>query len=441
MDCAISSRFRSLGTSATLKTNEQVDLLKSSGRQIYHLAFGESRFPVHPKLLEALKDNAHQNRYLPSQGLLNLRETIALFYRSHFDLDISAAQVIVGPGSKSLIFALQMALDGELILPTPSWVSYSPQAYMLSKPVTYVPSSVVDGYRLDIEQLEKTISASTSKTKLLLLNSPNNPTGCMYEASFLKRLARVCRKHKVIVISDELYGLVPHGGHVHESIATYYPEASIVLGGVSKQLSLGGWRLGFAILPSTVLGAQLMDALTTIASEIWSSPSAPVQYAACTAYSGEQEILTYIRECTALHEMRTQYLYRSLSSLGIRCTKPMGGFYFVVSFDQWRHQLAGCGVYDSDDLAGYLLENYNLATLSGKAFGMPAEDLSLRLASSNLDLETDAQADNLLAAFREGIEPSELLDTFHPGMNEAISRFSRFVHDVSEISKLEACEG
>ncbi len=440
MENTISAKFSTLEASATLKTNEHVDRLMASGQEVFHLAFGESRFPVHPKLLEALKDNAHQTHYLPSQGLPALRKAIARFYSNDLDLNISDSQVIVGPGSKSLIFALQMALDGELLLPTPSWVSYSPQAHMLAKPVRYVPSSLNDGYKLDIERLEKTIGESQYTTKILLINSPNNPSGCMYESSFFEQLAEVCRKHKIIVISDEIYGLVAHGEHKHISIANYYPEASIILGGISKHLSLGGWRLGCAVVPNTALGEQLMDALTTIASEIWSSPSAPIQFAACTAYDESPEILSYIEECTILHTIRTQHLYRSLSALGIRCTHPNGGFYFVASFDRWRQQLASNGVCNSDDLADHLLENYALATLSGAVFGIPGDDLSLRLASSKLDLETDAQAAALLIAYRSGMNPSALVERYHPRMDEAISRFSRFVQDMSAISELEVCE-
>ena len=345
-------------------------------------------------------------------------------------LDAAASQVIVGPGSKALLFALQMALEAELILPTPSWVSYAPQAHLLGRPVRYVPASVENDYALELEALQQTVRQSTHPYKILLLNSPNNPTGRMFEASFLQVLADYCRREGIIVLSDEIYALLPHSNQEHISIARYYPEGTVVLGGLSKHLSLGGWRLGLAITPPGPAGAKLMHTLRVIASEIWSTPAAPVQYAAITAYSGSPDMMAYIGQCAQLHAIRTHYLYDKLSKIGIRCTQPQGGFYFVANFDRWRQPLAGLGVHTSADLANYLIEAHQLATLPGSAFGIPAQSLSLRLATSYLDLETEAKAKTLLDSYRDNPEPHVLMQRQHPNMNGAIIRFGQFMDNL-----------
>ncbi len=194
---------------------------------------------------------------------------------------------MIGPGSKSLIYAVQMALDAELILPTPSWVSYAPQAHLLHKSVRQIPAVPSDHYAFHIDKFEKVVGASDAANKMLLITSPNNPTGQMYRPDFLAELTASCRKHGVIVLSDEIYGLIPHQHTEHVSIAHYYPEGTVVLSGLSKHLSLGGWRLGVGIVPDHADGQQLMNALRVIAGEIWSTPTGPVQYATLTAFSDD----------------------------------------------------------------------------------------------------------------------------------------------------------
>jgi aspartate aminotransferase len=137
--------------------------------------------------------------------------------------------------------------------------------------------------------------------------------------------------------------------------------------------------------------------------------------------------MAYIDQPAQLHAIRTHYLYHKLSAIGIRCTQPQGGFYFVANFDRWHRPLAGLGVHTSDDLANCLLEVHQLATLPGSAFGIPAPSLSLRLATSYLDLETEAKAKTLLAAYQDNPDPHLLMQKRHPNMNEAISRFGEFI--------------
>lgn len=413
--------------SPSLAMNERVNQMWAEQQTVYHLGFGESRFPVHPKLQQALCDHSGQMSYLPAQGLPALRSRIAAFYGRRLGRDIQASQVMVGTGSKSLLFALQLALDADLILPTPSWVSYEPQAQLLHKPVYWIPASATDDYRLTLDALDQTVRRSQNQRQMLLLNSPNCPTGHMVTAAFLQELAAYCRSNQIIVLSDEIYGLIPHQRRPHLSLSAYYPEGTIVLGGVSKHLSLGGWRLGMALVPATPEGATLINALRRIAGEIWSAPSAPVQYALITAFSDDPDINAYIEECAQIHAIRTQYLYQGVHDLGICCAQPDGGFYLFPNFNAWRKPLAARGVLTAVDLANYLLEQYQLATLPGTALGTPPEELSLRLATSYLDMETPEQAAAILAAYRRDPDPARFIHEHHPRLQQALGRLQALI--------------
>ncbi len=430
MNIKLSPFFGNKVPSSTLAINETVKARWAKGESVLHMGFGESRFAVHPKLQKALKNNASQKSYLSARGLPELCESIASYYSDKLGLGILPKQVIIGPGSKSLIFALQQALDADLFLPTPSWVSYAPQAELLKNKYFYIPSQAKDNYQFDLEAFDKLVKQSSNPNKLLIINSPNNPTGQMFSADFLQELATYCRKNKILVISDEIYFLVDHSEQKHTSIAKFYPEGTFILGGLSKHLSIGGWRIGVAVLPDTVSGERLMAAMAVIASETWSSVAAPIQYAAITAYSNDEELETYIRTCTSIHGVRTRYIHNMLTELGIICTKPQGAFYITANFDPWSEQIRKLGVTTSTELAKYLLDKHALATLPADAFGIPAETLSLRLATSYLDLETDDDSQRLLNLFENVAEDEFLNVKHHPNTHAAINAFSEFINDI-----------
>ncbi|NOX62793.1 MAG: aminotransferase class I/II-fold pyridoxal phosphate-dependent enzyme [Chloroflexi bacterium] len=436
--------LRGLEPSATLVINEKVNKMWAEGKEVYHMGFGESRFPVHPKIAEALRKNAYQHSYLASQGKADLRERIAEFYERHFQIPAHPERIIIGPGSKALIHALFQSLDGELILPTPSWVSYQPQAHLVNKRVNWVPSSPETGYEFTIDALFETIERSRQawgSPDILLINSPNNPTGRMFDIEFLEELAQFSRQEGLVVISDEIYGLVTHGLKRHRSISRFYPEGSVALGGLSKHLSLGGWRLGVAILPPNRAGAQLMRALRTIASETWSATTAPVQFAALVAYGEDPDVMGYVKECAHLHAIRTQYFWRKLTEMGVRCPQPEGGFYLFPDFLRWREPLARLGVNTSAELAVYLLEKYQLATLPGSVFGAPAEDLSLRLSTSYLDMETPERAQAVLDAYGQGHDPETLMEVYHPNTQIALARFRHFLEHLETMQEKSGVNG
>ena len=238
--------------SPTLGINERVAALRAAGRRIHHLGFGESPFPAPPRLVEALAAHAAAKDYLPVAGLPALREAVAGHQRRLTGHDPADFDVLIGPGSKPLLFAIQLAIPGDLLLPVPSWVSYAPQAALLGQRVLPVPTRLGDaGYAIDPDALASTIAearrAGRAPSKLLL-NFPNNPAGLTIDDASIEALAGVCREAGVALISDEIYGRVAHDGR-YRSAGPVFPEGTIVTTGLSKHLSLGGWRLGVALVP------------------------------------------------------------------------------------------------------------------------------------------------------------------------------------------------
>jgi aspartate aminotransferase len=268
--------------------------------------------------------------------------------------------------------------------------------------------------------------------EVLVVNSPHNPTGTMLAPERVRALADFARQEQLMVLSDEIYALITHGTVPHVSVAHHYPEGTIVLGGLSKHLSLGGWRFGLAILPAGRVGEALRRALQNIASSIWSSVSAPVQYAAVVAYSGDSEIDEYVDVCTQMHAIRTRYLYETLLEAGVACVEPTGAFYLYPNFNQWRVSLMARGIQTSEELAFYLLERYALASLPGSAFGSPPEDLCLRLSSSYLDAGTDEKASALIETYVSDPDPQAFIENHHPRLREAAARLVEFTSDLEK---------
>lgn len=424
--------FDGLKPSSTLYINETVNRLWADGHQVYHMGFGESRFEVHSKLAKALSDSALQKSYLPARGLPELCQSVAAYYSDKLALKFRNEQVIIGPGSKSLIYGLQMVLNADLFLPTPSWVSYAPQATLLGLKHFYIPSSVEGGYSFDLNAFDQLVSASKNPNKLLVLNSPNNPTGQMLDATQLQQIGDYCRENNIWVMSDEIYFQVAHGDIPHSSIAHYYPEGTFILGGLSKHLSIGGWRLGVALLPDTEFGKTLMEKLVVLSSETWSGVSSPIQYAALLAYSGDDEIERYISDCSVIHRIRTQFVRAGLLELGIQCTKAEGAFYLTVNFDGYRDALAGQGVVTSAELSKYLLERYRIASLPGADFGIPSRTLSLRLSVSYLDMEDSPSAQRVYGLYQSGVSEAEFMATDnHPNMHAALRAFKACTDDLT----------
>ncbi len=406
--------------SATLAINQQVNELRAQGHTVYHWGFGQSAFPVPLPIVEALQANAHQKAYLPGLGLPELREAIAHYYHQEFQYDVDASQVIIGPGSKELIFDLLYLIEGELLLPAPSWVSYEPQAKLLNKPCRWVATQADNNYLLTADELEQACQQSEHDTKLLILNSPNNPTGCMHSSAQLRELVEVCRRHCVIVISDEIYAKVEFGDQSHDSLVNYYPEGTFVTAGLSKLFGAGGYRLGLCLMPKA-LQEKLVRPWSALISETFICVSSPIQYAAITAYQHFDRIRPALNDYCAIQAAACRYIYQCLQQLNIQCNQPVGAFYLLANFCNQRDTLNAQGVYTSEQLSHWLLDTVRIATLPGSEFGLPPESLCLRLAAVDFDgnqaLETYQQ--------QRDIHPNELVERAMPHIAEACTQLSK----------------
>lgn len=390
---------RSLGTSATLAINEHSARLQQAGKQVYRLGLGQSPFPVPQVVVKALQDNAHQKDYLPVRGLPQLRDAVAGYHHRVNGIDRSAEDVLIGPGSKELMFILQLVYYGDLVIPAPSWVSYTPQASIIGRQVHWLDTRASNGWRLQPAELAALCQQDPTRPRLLILNYPNNPVGVSYPDDQLRALAAVARQYGVIVLSDEIYGELHYQGQ-HRSIAAYYPEGTIVSSGLSKWAGAGGWRLGTFLFPPQL--RWLLDGMAVVASETFTTTSAPIQHAAVRAYQGGAEIDEYLHGCRRILSALGPAVAERLRKAGCEVPEPEGGFYLFPDLSAHRQMLADRGIHSARQLCDRLLRETGVATLPGSDFGRPAGELTIRMAYVDFDGEAALLASAGQAALGEG---------------------------------------
>ena len=365
-----------LKTSATLAINELSQKLIKEGKEVFKFGLGQSPFPVPEIIVNELKKHAHQKDYLNVSGLIGLREEAANYHSNNNKYKYNAESVIIGPGSKELIFQTQLVLNCDLLLPSPSWVSYEPQAQILNKKVHWIKATAETNWHLDPEELDKTCASLNSVNKLLILNSPNNPSGTTH--GNLKELANVAKKHNVIIIADEIYAELDFTGE-YKSITHYYPEKTIVSSGLSKWCGAGGWRLGMLVFPDEL--SYIRDSVRTVASETFTAVSAPIQYAAIKAYSEDHS--EYLENSRLILKMIGDYIYKELSSVGVMCQKPQGGFYMICDFSNVVNKTHE--INNDKTLCQKILNDIGFAMLPGSDFGMEEDKLLSRIAFVDFD--------------------------------------------------------
>lgn len=414
----LNAEVRGLAPSATVAINDYSNELRRQGRAIFKLGLGQSPFPVPDVVVRALRSHAHEKDYLPTRGLPSLREAVAAYHRRAHGIDAHASDVLIGPGSKELMFLLQMALSAELILPSPAWVSYEPQARILGRKTSRLETSAESGWRLEPETLDRHCLAGGG-SRLLVLNYPGNPSGTTYDADRLEALAAVARKHRLIVLSDEIYGEVHHLG-AHVSMARFYPEGTIVSSGLSKWCGAGGWRLGTFLLPPSL--SELGDTIAAIATETFTSTSAPIQHAAITAFEGGDEIDRYLSHSRMLLSTLGKWAAKRLRDEGATVSEPEGGFYLFPGFQAFRERLLSNGIRGSRAFCEKLLVETGVAVLPGVDFGRAEDELSARIAYVDFDGEA------ALAAMEAGEAVDEAFLRRHcQRVMEGIERISAFL--------------
>lgn len=410
---------RGLAPSATLDINEKSQELLAQGKPVYRLGLGQSPFPVPERVVQALRDNAHEKAYLPVRGLKPLREAVAFYNMRTQGVETPAENVMIGPGSKELIFILQLVYYGDLVIPTPSWVSYSPQARIIGRNVYWVPTSADNFWRLSPDQLDKICRTDPGKPRIVILNYPSNPSGYTYPLDRLRELARVAKKYKVILVSDEIYGLL-HYKNQHVSVARFYPEGTIISSGLSKWCGAGGWRLGTFSFPPSL--SWLCDAMSIVASETYTSTSAPIQYAAITAFNGGEDIEEYLSHARRILRALAKYFVKQLEAIRINVPMPHGAFYLFPDFEIYREKLTAKGIYTSVELCSVLLEETGIAMLPGYEFGRDPAELTTRMAFVDFNGETALNAAKKEYRFKEIDEL--FIHTYAPRLVDALKRIS-----------------
>jgi len=371
MNKIIKKLIGKLKPSATLAINEESDKLIKTGKKVYKFGFGQSPFPVPNSVVEALKKNASKNSYLSMQGLKELRSVIAKYLNKNNNNDFKSEDIIIGPGTKELMFLTQIIFNGEIILPAPSWVSYQPQAFIAKNKVHWIQTSSSSNWFPTAEQIENKIKSIKGQNSILFLNSPNNPSGTVCKN--LKEIADVAKKHKLVILADEIYSQLTFEGH-YRSISNYYPEGTIVSSGLSKWCGAGGWRLGFFAIPNQL--QDLKNSLKILCSESFSSVSAPIQYAAIEAYTSDQSI--YLKDVKKILSFVGNYVYENLNSNVINIAKPEGGFYLFPEFKNTKFS-------SSSEMCRDILSKTGVALLPGSDFGIEQNKMLARLSYTDFN--------------------------------------------------------
>jgi len=363
--------IKNLKPSSTLLINEKSNKLESEGKKIFKFGFGQSPFKVPPDIVNELKNNAHQNKYLPMLGLRELRESIAKYISKKKNYEYSSNNVIIGPGSKELMFLLQILFEGEILLPAPSWVSYAPQAIIGRNKIKWIETKSENNWFPTAEAIEKIVLKNKEKKYLLFLNSPNNPSGQI--CSNLKEISNIAKRYNIIILSDEIYSELSFNNN-YKSISEFYPENTIISNGLSKWCGAGGWRLGYFIIPEAL--KNLRDSLKILASETFSSVSAPIQYSAIAAYNNNHE--EYINNSRLILKEVGEYVYENLKSNKVNINKPQGGFYLMPEFLITKFST-------SEEMCSNILEETGVALLPGSDFGFSKERMIARLSFTDFD--------------------------------------------------------
>ena len=403
----IKNHVKNLKISSTLRINEISKDLEAKGKKIFKFGFGQSPFEIPENIILELKNNANKNKYLAMQGLLDLRREIANYSNKKNIYNYKPENILIGPGSKELMFLLNIAFDGDIILPIPSWVSYEPQATLGYNKIHWIETEREKNWFPSVESIEKIILKNKNKNYLLFLNSPNNPSGQICEN--LEEIAKIVKKHKVLVLSDEIYSELSFSKE-YKSIANFCPENTIISSGLSKWCAAGGWRLGYFIIPNEL--RELGDSLKVLASETFSSVSAPVQYAAVNAYKNNFE--NYLEKSRNILKMVGEFVYQNLKSNKVLINKPQGGFYIMPEFLDKKFS-------SSEQMCNDLLNKKGVAILPGSDFGFKKNKLIARLSF------TDFDGNAFMNNFNINENNEDLLSKYAPNIIEGTKRLKDWV--------------
>jgi aspartate aminotransferase len=356
---SISSRIAKVSPSLTLAVTAQAKAMIAKGEEVYALAGGEPEMDtpqfIKDAAIEAL--NAGKTKYTPAGGIPELRAALATKLKNDNNLDYPASQICVTGGAKMACYNAILAVieeGDEVIIPSPFWVSYPEMVTLAGGVPVIVETTEANGWKMTPEQFEE---AMTPATKMVIINSPGNPTGAVYTKEELLALGEIALTEDIIILSDEIYEKLVYGEAKHVSIASLSQELydlTITVNGFSKAYSMTGWRLGYTAAPKT-----LADAIEKIQNHTISNANSFAQYGALAALEGDQ---TFIEDMRGEYDVKRQFMLARLQAIkNIRVVEPQGAFYFFV-------YTGGMGL-KSMNLCDKLLSRYKVAAIPGIAFG------------------------------------------------------------------------
>jgi aspartate aminotransferase len=354
--------------SATLAAGAKAKQMKAEGTQVFDFSLGEPDFPTPEHIcqaaVKAMKEG--HTRYTPANGIPELRAAVARNYQKTYDIRYTPEQVVVSSGAKHSLHNALAATVGpgdEVIIPTPYWVSYSDLVQMTGAQFVLVPTTHESGFKMTPAQLR---AAVTARSRLVMLNSPSNPTGTVYTRQEQEALADVVLDTGLAVLSDEIYERLVYGDSQAVCFAALRPELSertITISGASKTYAMTGWRMGWALGP-----AHVIKAMANVQSQQTGNACSISQYACVAALEGDQECVEKMRR---EFEARRDLVCRRLTALpGVRCPTPGGAFYaFFNVASHFGRALAGRKVTDSASFCQVALESAHVNLVPGSAFG------------------------------------------------------------------------
>ena len=371
----LSNRLQRLAPSATLAMSQKSAEMKAQGIDVINMSVGEPDFNTPDHIKEAAKLAIDQNysRYSPVPGYADLRQAISHKLKQENGLDYSPSEILVSNGAKQSVCNTVLALvnpGDEVIIPAPYWVSYPQMALLAGATPVTVQATFEQDFKMTPQQLE---AAITSKTRLLILCSPSNPTGSVYNKEELRALANIILKYDdIYVLADEIYEHINYVGH-HESIAQFpgMKERTIVVNGVSKAYAMTGWRIGYIAAPEWIV-----KGCNKLQGQYTSGPCSVSQKAALAAYEQSQQCVEQMRQ--AFLRRRDLIVELAKDIPGLEVNVPQGAFYLFPKCSSFFGRSVCCGnattnrtIESSTDLALYLLEEAHVATVGGDAFGDP----------------------------------------------------------------------
>ena len=365
----LSKKANSISPSITLEITGKANEIKAQGVNVMSFAAGEPDFNTPKNIIEAAIKamDAGYTKYTKTSGIVELRKAICKKLHQENNLNYSEEQIVVSTGAKQCLANTFLAIlnkGDEVILQNPCWVSYTELIKLADGVPVIVNCDENDGYKLSAKNIEKAV---TSKTKAILLNSPHNPTGIVYNKNELEEIAQIAKKYNLIIISDEIYEKLIYDGEEHVSIASLSEDAyerTIVINGLSKTYAMTGWRVGY-----TASSAKLAKIMSSVQSHMTSNVCSISQYAALEALTGPQDSINMMKNA---FEERRNFMMKKLEEIDeVSFIKPQGAFYIMVNITYFiGKSINGVKINNSIEFAKMLLEEEKVAVIPGAAFGL-----------------------------------------------------------------------